>query len=145
MYLMGETLPGREVGHDHRSEQGRPRGRGPGSGQRVLDRDDGIRPRPRRPVRQERWLEVGSPDRAVNMVLELRGEGTHGQAEVPEHLPTSNVMFRCDDLPATHRELAARGVEFPQPPVQQPFGWWSMFNDTEGNRFALEQTVPEAS
>ncbi len=97
------------------------------------------------PYGQERWLEVGSPDRAVNMVLELRGEGTHGQAEVPEHLPTSNVMFRCDDLPATHRELAARGVEFPQPPVQQPFGWWSMFNDTEGNRFALEQTVPEAS
>src|SRR6266508_4802747 len=90
-------------------------------------------------------LEVGSPDRAVNMVLELRGEGTHGQAEVPEHLPTSNVMFRCDDLPATHRELAARGVEFPQPPVQQPFGWWSMFNDTEGNRFALDQTVPETS
>jgi predicted enzyme related to lactoylglutathione lyase len=39
-------------------------------------------------------------------------------------------------------ELSARGVEFPQPPVQQPFGWWSMFNDTEGNRFALEQAEP---
>jgi hypothetical protein len=38
--------------------------------------------------------------------------------------------------------LSARGVEFPQAPVQQPFGWWSMFNDTEGNRFALEQTEP---
>jgi predicted enzyme related to lactoylglutathione lyase len=35
-------------------------------------------------------------------------------------------------------------VEFPQPPVYQPFGWWSMFNDTEGNRFALEQTEPES-
>jgi predicted enzyme related to lactoylglutathione lyase len=33
-------------------------------------------------------------------------------------------------------------VKFPQPPVQQPFGSWSMFNDTEGNRFALEQTEP---
>jgi hypothetical protein len=22
-------------------------------------------------------------------------------------------------------------------PVQQEFGWWSLFNDTEGNRFAL--------
>jgi predicted enzyme related to lactoylglutathione lyase len=36
--------------------------------------------------------------------------------------------------------LSARGVEFPQPPVEQPFGWWAMFNDSDGNRFALEQT-----
>jgi predicted enzyme related to lactoylglutathione lyase len=33
--------------------------------------------------------------------------------------------------------LTARGVQFPQPPVQQPFGWWSLFADAEGNRFAL--------
>ena len=48
-------------------------------------------------------------------------------------------MFECDDIVATHRELAARGVEFPQPPVNQPFGWWAMFVDSEGNRFALGQ------
>jgi len=46
---------------------------------------------------------------------------------------------RCQDIRATYEDLAARGVEFPQPPVEQPFGWWSMFNDSEGNRFALEQ------
>jgi hypothetical protein len=40
---------------------------------------------------------------------------------------------------ATDRELADRGVVFPHPPIQQPFGWWSMFEDTEGNRFALDQ------
>jgi hypothetical protein len=34
-------------------------------------------------------------------------------------------------------------VEFPQPPVDQPFGSWSMFNDTEGKHFALEQTEPD--
>jgi predicted enzyme related to lactoylglutathione lyase len=54
-------------------------------------------------------------------------------------------MFRCDDLQATHEELTARGVEFPRPLVQQRFGWWSMFNDTEGNRYALEQNEPGAS
>lgn len=96
------------------------------------------------PYGQERWLEVRSPD-GVNLVLELGGEGAGKDADVPEHLPTSNVMFRCEHLSATYEELAARGVEFPQPPVQQPFGWWSMFNDSEGNRFALEQAVPEAS
>ena len=92
------------------------------------------------PYGEERWLEVRPPDGAVNLVLNLRVEGPKGPEEAPETLPTSNVMFRCDDLQGTYEELSGRGVEFPQPPVEQPFGWWSMFNDTEGNRFALEQT-----
>ncbi len=92
------------------------------------------------PYGEERWLEVRSPDRATDLVLELRTGEPAARPAVPEHLPTSNVMFRCDDLTATYEELSARGVAFPQPPVQQPFGSWSMFNDSEGNRFALEQT-----
>ena len=91
------------------------------------------------PYGAERWLEVRSPDRTVNLVLELIAEA-RGAAAAPDHLPTSNVMFECDDIVATHRELAARGVEFPQPPVNQPFGWWAMFADSEGNRFALGQS-----
>jgi predicted enzyme related to lactoylglutathione lyase len=50
---------------------------------------------------------------------------------------TSNTFFYCDDLPRTYDELRARGVEFAQPPVRQSWGWWSMFEDQEGNRFAL--------
>jgi len=96
------------------------------------------------PYQQERWLEVRSPDRAIDVVLELRGDG-RDHPNVPETLPTSNVMFRCDDLAATYEELSARGVQFPQPPIQMPFGSWSMFNDTEGNRFALSETPPPAA
>jgi predicted enzyme related to lactoylglutathione lyase len=96
------------------------------------------------PYGEERWLEVRPATQAVNLVLNLGTEGQGERGEAPDHLPTSNVMFRCDDLQATYKELTARGVEFPQPPVQQPFGWWSMFNDSEGNRFALEQTEPGA-
>ncbi len=82
----------------------------------------------------ERWLEVRTPDKAVRMVLSLR----HGaRPTAAEGLPTSNVMFYCDDLPGTYEELRARGVVFPQPPVEQPFGWWSIFEDGEGNSFAL--------
>lgn len=86
------------------------------------------------PYGDERWLEVRTPDHAVTVVLSLRdGEPPTGRDEVP----TSNLFFYCDDLPRTYEELRARGVEFPQPPVRQPFGWWSMFQDSEGNRFAL--------
>lgn len=81
-----------------------------------------------------RWIELRTPDRAVVVVLALReGERPHSD----EGLPTSNVAFYCDDLSRTYEQLHARGVVFPQPPVEQPFGWWSMFEDTEGNRFAL--------
>ena len=86
------------------------------------------------PYGEERWLEVRTPDGAVTIVLSRR-QGERPSA--PEELPTSNIMFYCDDLPGTYEELKARGVAFPQPPVEQPFGWWSMFQDTEGNRFAL--------
>ena len=85
--------------------------------------------------RGERWLEVRTPDENTILVLELRqGDPPIG----PEELPTSNIFFDCDDLPQTYEELRARGVEFPQPPVEQSFGWWSMFQDNEGNRFALQ-------
>jgi predicted enzyme related to lactoylglutathione lyase len=83
----------------------------------------------------ERWLEVRTPDKAVVVGLHLR----LGARPTPPDpmLPTSNVWFYCDDLQQAHQELSARGVEFPQPPVELPFGWWSIFSDTEGNRFVL--------
>jgi hypothetical protein len=35
-------------------------------------------------------------------------------------------------------ELGERGVRFPAPP-EMHFGWWPMFEDPEGTRFALGQ------
>src|SRR5215207_7477739 len=89
------------------------------------------------PYGEERWLEVSSPDRSTVLVLGRTSAGPGNRAAVPATLPTSSVMFSCDDLPRTYAELSARGVAFPQPPVKQQFGWWSLFSDTEGNRFAL--------
>ena len=87
------------------------------------------------PYGQERWLEVRTPDQAVVLVLGVR-QGERPTAPHPS-LPTSNVMFYAEDLQQTYKELTTRGVQFPQPPVQQPFGWWSLFADPDGNRFAL--------
>jgi lactoylglutathione lyase len=77
---------------------------------------------------------VRTRDKAVTLVLSLRlGE----RPTAPHERPNSDVFFYCDDLPGTYEELRARGVEFPQPPVEQSWGWWSMFEDEEGNRFAV--------
>src|SRR5262249_6979681 len=60
--------------------------------------------------------------------LESAAGRAAGRAEI---LPTSNLCFPCDDLSRTYAERRERGIEFPQPPVRQPFGWWSMFEDSE--------------
>jgi predicted enzyme related to lactoylglutathione lyase len=87
----------------------------------------------------ERWIEVAPPAGAPVLVLTPRGPGD-SRPEVPdEKLPHSPVMFTCEDVQATHRDLSARGVEFPTPPAQLHFGWWALFADPDGTRYALGQ------
>ena len=86
------------------------------------------------PYGDARWVEVWAPDGGVVLVLSPRRDD---RPSGPEMLPTSNVFFHCNDLAETYEELRRRGVGFPQPPIELSFGWWSMFEDQEGNRFAL--------
>ena len=86
------------------------------------------------PYGEERWVEVRTPDKRLVLVLSPRRVDPSSGRDT---LPTSNVFFYCDDLAQTYDALRSRGVEFPQPPVELSFGWWSMFRDQEGNRFAL--------
>ena len=86
------------------------------------------------PYGEERWIEVRTPDKRLVLVLSPRRVDPSSASDT---LPTSNVFFYCDDLTQTYDVLRSRGVEFPQPPVELSFGWWSIFKDQEGNRFAL--------
>ncbi|SDX72892.1 hypothetical protein SAMN05421504_103631 [Amycolatopsis xylanica] len=83
-----------------------------------------------------RWIEVTSADGAVALILSA--DPVDARPAVRDELPTSNFFFYADDLEKTYAELTARGVDFPAPPEKQPWGWWSMFADSEGNRFALQ-------
>lgn len=85
----------------------------------------------------ERWVEVRPPGSPTVIVLSRRAADAP-RSEASETLPHSNVFFACDDLPGTYEALSARGVDFPAPPAQMHFGWWSMFVDHEGTRYALQ-------
>jgi predicted enzyme related to lactoylglutathione lyase len=87
---------------------------------------------------QGRWLEVTPPDRSIALVLTPRAPD-EPRPEFSDKLPHSPVFFSCEDIQQTHRELTERGVRFPGPPTEMPFGWWSMFEDDDGTRYALEQ------
>ena len=86
----------------------------------------------------ERWIEVRPPGQDLLLVLSPR-RPDEPRPTVPEQLPHSDVMFDCDDIVATHAELTARGVRFPLAPSRQHFGWWALFEDDEGTRYALGQ------
>ena len=90
------------------------------------------------PYEDGRWLEVTPPDRSVVLVLSRRS-ADEPRPEVSEMLPHSPVFFTCEDIQQTYRELSERGVKFTAPPTEMPFGWWSMFEDDEGTRYALQQ------
>lgn len=90
------------------------------------------------PYGDERWLSVLTPDGASKLVLSKRQPGWVAGV-VRDDLPHSNVFFYSDDVEATYRELTEKGVEFPTPPARQFFGWWSMFADPDGTRYALGQ------
>ncbi|WP_158887010.1 glyoxalase superfamily protein [Amycolatopsis anabasis] len=84
----------------------------------------------------KRWVEVTSADGGTALIL---SEDEEDQFPVRGDLPTSNFFFYTDDVQQTYRELSAKGVDFPAEPAEQPWGWSSMFTDSEGNRFALQQ------
>ncbi len=52
------------------------------------------------------------------------------------------AAFKCKDVRATYEELSAKGVEFPLPPTQQPYGIIAVLKDNSGNTFSLSEFEP---
>lgn len=86
----------------------------------------------------ERWVEVKPPQQDLLLVLSPRRAGERRRS-VPDYLPHSDLFFHCTDILRTYEELKARGVVFSLPPRQEHFGWWALFEDGEGTRYALGQ------
>jgi lactoylglutathione lyase len=80
-----------------------------------------------------RWIEVAPPDRNVILVL-FTPDGQQDRIGT-----FSNILFTCDDIQATHKELVGRGVEFAEEPTRQFWGWWASFKDPDGNTYGLGQ------
>ena len=80
-----------------------------------------------------RWIEVRAPGGALHLVL----YATYFDPDQVGRLGT--VLFTCDDINETHEVLTARGVDFPDAPSRQDWGWWATFKDNEGNLYGLGQ------
>ena len=80
---------------------------------------------------KQRWIELRIANAATRVVL-FTPEGHESRIGT-----FFNGSFTCDDVPATYRQLRARGVEFVSGPEKQPWGEFAVFKDPDGNQFVL--------
>ena len=94
-----------------------------------------------------RWLTVGPPSQPeVSVLLNAVPGPPVVDAVTSDQIRTlmakgwaGNVLLTTDDARASYEELAARGVEFTEPPEERPYGIDSGFRDPSGNSFRLTQ------
>ena len=79
----------------------------------------------------QRWIELRVAHSMTRVVL-FTPEGHESRIGT-----FFNGSFTCDDVPATYRQLRARGVEFVSGPEKQPWGEFAVFKDPDGNQFVL--------
>jgi predicted enzyme related to lactoylglutathione lyase len=83
---------------------------------------------------KQRWIELRIANSPTRVVL-FTPEGHENRIGT-----FFNGSFACDDVPATYRQLKARGVTFVQEPQKQPWGEFAMFEDPDGNQFVLSSS-----
>jgi len=79
----------------------------------------------------QRWIELGI-GRSSSGISLFTPEGHENRIGT-----FTGISFVADDVIATHRELAAKGVKFIQEPQQADWGTAAIFADPDGNQFVL--------
>lgn len=82
----------------------------------------------------QRWIELKTPEGDTCVVLYTNDEHKDMIGKF------SNIVFTCGDIAATTKQLKESGVEIIEGPVQESWGMYSIFKDSEGNRFCLSSS-----
>jgi catechol 2,3-dioxygenase-like lactoylglutathione lyase family enzyme len=80
---------------------------------------------------EQRWIELGVGRSGTGIAL-FTPKGHEDRVGT-----FTGISFVADDVMATCRELAARGVRFTQEPVEADWGTSAVFADPDGNQFVL--------
>ncbi len=95
-----------------------------------------------------RWLTVGLASQpGFEIVLfPLKADGTFltdddvkTLTKLAEGGKLGTPVVICSDIYKTYEEFKAKGVEFPSPPNEQPWGIDAVFKDNNGNLYSLQQ------
>ncbi len=90
-----------------------------------------------------RWVTVGPKGQDLELALWEVGSAVDpaqrawSKQWVPGRYPP--LLIRVADCRKAYEELQARGVDFPQPAKEYPWGVSATFRDPDGNLFSLSQ------
>jgi predicted enzyme related to lactoylglutathione lyase len=81
------------------------------------------------------WIEMGPPGSKTSMVI-------YPKDAMPDaDTRKAMIMFDVEDINATFEYLANKGVTFTQEPTSIGWAVMALFNDPDGNTFALIQAT----
>jgi predicted enzyme related to lactoylglutathione lyase len=79
----------------------------------------------------QRWIELMIPGSETGLAL-FTPEGHESRIG-----QFQSIAFWCDDVFATAKALKAKGTKFTQEPKKEVWGATGVFQDQDGNQFAL--------
>ena len=82
---------------------------------------------------EARWIEMAPPGAESCIVIYPKSL----MEDWAERKPS--MVFDCENILETHREMTWRGVEFSQEPKEMPWGPFAIFLDPEGNWYGLRE------
>jgi catechol 2,3-dioxygenase-like lactoylglutathione lyase family enzyme len=87
--------------------------------------------------RPKRWVMVRPPGGQTGVLL-AQADGDHQRAAVGEQFAGRVGLFlRVEDFDAQYERMVSAGVEFVEPPRDEPYGRVAIFRDVAGNRWDL--------
>jgi catechol 2,3-dioxygenase-like lactoylglutathione lyase family enzyme len=87
--------------------------------------------------RPKRWVMVRPPGGQTGVLL-AQADGDHQRAAVGEQFAGRVGLFlRVEDFDAQYQRMLRAGVEFVEPPRDEPYGRVAIFRDVAGNRWDL--------
>lgn len=87
--------------------------------------------------RPKRWVMVRPPGGQTGILL-AQADGEHQRAAVGQQFAGRVGLFlRVEDFDEQYERMTAAGVEFVEPPRDEPYGRVAIFRDVAGNRWDL--------
>ena len=91
----------------------------------------------------QRWIEVAPPGAQTRVLLykptpDAPGSDSY-EAALAKIGTSTGMVTEVDDIVATFAQLKEKGVPIIDEPTQQPWGWWGVFADQDGNSYGVHQ------
>ena len=93
----------------------------------------------------QRWIEVAPVGAQTRILLYKATRGAPGadslEAAKASIGKATGMVLDTNDILSTFEKLKSKGVTILDEPKKQPYGWWGVFADQDGNSYGVHQNT----